>query len=209
MYLVQKSKKEDLAKKYLFHNSITIFRPLWTYEAEKKDAEIIFYYYSTGNSVLKFDKGYQREYGNYKFLSWSKFYVWNTHQKNFVKRYCPKAEIKIFGPIWFESMYTKLELSSDKKVVSVFDIQPMNENRFRLLGVPDRFITTPNLKQFQKDIISVFSQKDVKVILKRKRKENKSHNDLEYISFVNNLYSTDKFIQISPKIDACSFQINM
>ena len=202
LYLVQKSKKEDLAKKYLFHNSTTIFRPLWTYEAEKKDAEIIFYYYSTGNSVLKFDKGYQREYGNYKFLSWSKFYVWNIHQKNFVKRYCPKAEIKIVGPIWFESMHTKLEFSSDKKVISVFDIQPMNEKRFRLLGVPDRFITTSNLKQFQQDIISVFSQKDVKVILKRKRKENKSHNDLEYISFVNNLYSTDKFIQISPKIDA-------
>ena len=202
LYLARKSKKEDLAKKYLFHNSITIFRPLWTYEAEKKDAKIIFYYYSTGNSVLKFDKGYQREYGNYKFTSWSKFYVWNTHQKNFVKRFCPKAEIKIVGPIWFESMPTKLELSNDKKVISVFDIQPMNENRFRLLGVPDRFITTPNMKQFQQDIITVFSQKDVKVILKRKRKENKSHNDLEYITFINNLYSTDKFIQISPQIDA-------
>ena len=38
--------------------------------------------------------------------------------------------------------------------------------------------------------------------MKRKRKENKSHNDLEYISYINNLYSTDKFIQISPQIDA-------
>ena len=99
LYLVQKSKKEDLANKYFFHNSTTIFRPLWTYEAEKKGAEIIFYYYSTGNSVLKFDKGYHREYGNLKFMSWSKFYVWNSHQKNFVKRFCPKAEIKIVGPI--------------------------------------------------------------------------------------------------------------
>ena len=96
LYLAQKSKKKDLAKKYLFHNS-TIFRPLWTYEAEKKDAEIIFYYYSTGNSVLKFDKGYHREYGNLKFMSWSKFYVWNTHQKNFVKRFFPKAEIKLLA----------------------------------------------------------------------------------------------------------------
>lgn len=202
LYLAKKSKKEDLAKKYFFHNSTPIFRPLWTYEAEKKDAEIIFYYYSTANSVLKFDKGYHREYGNLKFMSWSKFYVWNTHQKKIVKRFCPKAEIKIVGPIWFESKHTKLELSNDKKVISVFDIQPMNEKRFRILGVPDRFITTPNLKQFQQDITTVFSQKDVKVILKRKRKENKFHNDLEYISFINNLYSTDKFIQISPEVDA-------
>ena len=201
LYLVQKSKKEDLAKKYLFHNSTTIFRPLWTYEAEKKDAEIIFYYYSTGNSVLKFDKGYHREYGNLKFMSWSKFYVWNTHQKSFVKRFLPKAEIKIVGPIWFESVYTKLELSNDKKVISVFDIQPMNEKRFRLLGVPDRYITTPNLIQFQKDIISVFSKKDVQVILKRKRKEGKD-NDLEYVSYVNNLYSNHKFKQIPPEFDA-------
>ena len=80
----------------------------------------------------------------------------------------------------------------------------MNENRFRLLGVQDRFITTPNIKQFQQDIIAVFSQKDVQVISANVNgKENKSHNDLEYISYVNNLYSKFKLkIQISPQIDA-------
>ena len=201
LYLTQKSKKEYLARKYLFHNSTPIFRPLWTYEAEKKGAEIILYYYSTGNSVLKFDKGYHREYGNREFMSWSRFYVWNTYQESYVKSYFPNAEIKIVGPIWFESYHTKLELPNNKKVVSVFDIQPMNEKRFRLLGVPDRYITTLNLIQFQKDIISVFSQKDVQVILKRKRKEGKD-NDLEYVSYVNDLYSSDKFRQIPPEFDA-------
>ena len=56
--------------------------------------------------------------------------MFGTLIKNFVKRFCPKAEIKIVGPIWFESMPTKLELSNDKKVISVFDIQPMNEKDF-------------------------------------------------------------------------------
>ena len=56
-------------------------------------------------------------------------------------------------------MHTKLELSNDKKVISVFDIQPMKEKSLRLLGVPDRYITTPNLIQFQKILFRFFLKK--------------------------------------------------
>ena len=41
----------------------------------------------------------------------------------------------------------------------------------------------------------------MQVILKRKRKEGKD-NDLEYVSYVNNLYSNHKFKQIPPEFDA-------
>lgn len=205
LYLVQKSKKENLAKKYFFHNSTSIFRPLWTYEAEKKGAEIIFYYYSTNNSVLKFDKGYHKEYGNREFMSWNKFYVWNNHQEKYVKDYFPNAEVKIVGPIWFESKSTNLEeFNIDKKVVSVFDIQPFNEAKYRLFGIPDRYLTFPVMTQFHRDICHVLREFDVTVVLKRKRKSSKYFHALEYLSCIDELYQTNQFNQISPDTDAFS-----
>lgn len=205
LYLAQKSKKENLANKYLFHNSTSIFRPLWTYEVEIKGAEIIFYYYSTSNSVLKFDKGYHREYGNREFMSWDNFYVWNSHQAQYVRGYFPNSKIKIVGPIWFESSYFDLEkINKDKKIISIFDIQPFREHYFRILGIPDRYITTNTVKQFQKDIHRVFSEKDVKVVMKRKREETKGIHDPTYLSYINSLYNNEKFIQIPPETDALS-----
>ena len=205
IYLVQKSKKENLAKKYLFHNSTSIFRPLWTYEVEKRGAEVIFYYYSTNNSVLKFDKGYHKEYGNREFMSWNKFYVWNNHQEKYVKDYFPNAEVKIVGPIWFESKPTNLEeLNKNKKVISIFDVQPLNETKYRLLGLPDRFFTCAVMTQFQKDICQVLKEFDVIVVLKRKRKETKYVHESKYLKYVDELYQSEKFIQISPDTDAFS-----
>ena len=205
LYLVLKSKKENLAKKYFFHNSTSIFRPLWTYEAEKKGAEIIFYYYSTNNSALKFDKGYHKEFGNREFMSWSKFYVWNNHQEKYVKDYFPNAEVKIVDPIWFESKQVDFKHEKFKqKIVSIFDVQPFNESRYRLLGMPDRYCTSAVMIQFQKDIYHVLKELDVIVVLKRKRKEIKKLHDSKYLSFVDELYKTEKFVQISPDTDAFS-----
>ena len=44
--LIRIHKIDNLAKDYLFHNSSWIYRPLWTYDAEKKGSRISFYFYS-------------------------------------------------------------------------------------------------------------------------------------------------------------------
>lgn len=206
VYLAQHSKKEFLGKKYFFHNSTSIFRPLWTYEAERKKAEIIFYYYSTNSSPLKFDKGYIKEYGNREFMTWKNFYVWDAYQANYVKDYFPDANIRICGPIWFESTPNDLcVLDTQKKVISIFDIQTLVESEFQKIGMPDRYITTPVMRNFQKDIIDVFKTKeDVLVVLKRKRTATDGVHDKKYLSFIEETYNNEKFIQISPSIDALS-----
>ena len=206
IYLTQNSAKKVIGKKYFFHNSTSIFRPLWTYEAEKKGAEIIFYYYSTNSSPLKFDKGYLKEYGNREFMTWKIFYVWDVYQANYVKDYFPDADIKIFGPIWFESAASELSVfDTKKKVISVFDIQTLVESELQKMGSPDRYISTPIMSKFQKDISNVFkSKKDVLVVLKRKRIASKGVHDTSYLTFLEAIYNNDKFIQISPSIDATS-----
>ena len=42
----------QIANQYLFYNSITFYRPVWTYFAEKKGAKIISYFYSTSESIM-------------------------------------------------------------------------------------------------------------------------------------------------------------
>ena len=202
LYLSKKIKKENFAKKYFFHNSTHIFRPLWTYEAEKKGSEIIFYYYSTNNEFLKFEKGRIKNFDFPQHMSWTNFLVWNKYQSKYVKDYLPKANVRIVGPIWFESSsksFPKLDYS--KKIISIFDVQPFKEERYQLLGFPDRYWTTDVVKKFQKDIHEVFKNKDVIVILKRKR-DVADYNDQSYISLVNEQFSSEKFLQIDPNFSA-------
>ena len=200
--LLYLSKKSNFGKKYFFHNSTHIFRPLWTYEAENKGAEIILYFYSTNNEFLKFEKGRIKNFDFPQFMSWNHFFVWNSFQANYVKDYLPEVKVSVVGSIWFESsgkIFPKLD--SSKKIISIFDFQPFTEERYQLLGFPDRYMTSEVSKKFQNDIYEVFKKKDVLVVLKRKR-EALSYNDQSYIDFVNDLYSSKRFIQIDPGFSA-------
>ena len=202
LYFCKNAKKNQLAKIYFFHNSTSIFRPLWTYEAEKKKSKIIFFYYSTNNAPLKFDKGYQRSYGNREFMTWNNFYVWDEFQKEYVLNYFPKSKVDVVGPIWFESSgFAFKKNENNKKIVVVFDIQTVNENYYRKLGLPDRYITTSNMLKFHKDIFRVFNKiKNVNVILKRKRFQT-SFQDPKYLNFIKENYKSEKYSQIHPQVD--------
>ena len=115
-------------------------------------------------------------------MTWKNFYVWDEFQKEYVLNYFPKSKVDVVGPIWFESsgfVFKKNE--NNKKIVVVFDIQTVNENYYRKLGLPDRYITTSNMLKFHKDVIRVFHKiKNVNVILKRKRFQT-SFQDPKYL----------------------------
>ena len=202
--LAKKTSNEMFGKKYLFHNSVRIFRPLWTYIAKQKGADVILYYYSTNNSPLKFNKGYLNGQGNKHFMSWDKVWAWNKYQKEYLKQYIPNAKIEIVGPIWFSSNNSKLPPVDDKlKIVSIFDIQTVKEEVYKSYGFPDRYLTTPNIIQFHRDIIDVFKSIDnVKVMLKRKRTFIQGIHDDEYIEYIQNEYNNEKYLQVDSNLDA-------
>ena len=204
LILAKKTSKEMFGKKYFFHNSVRIFRPLWTYVAEQKGAEVILYYYSTNNSPLKFDKGYLNGYGNKHYMSWNSVWVWNKYQKEYLEQYIPKAKIDIVGPIWFSSNNSKLPPIEDQiKIVSIFDIQTVTEEIYKSFGPPDRNLTTSNMIQFHQDIIDVLgSFENIKVILKRKRDFTHGFHDPKYLDFLDKNYNNDKYVQIDSNIDA-------
>jgi polysaccharide biosynthesis PFTS motif protein len=96
--------KYSLAVEYLFHNSGWIYRPLWTYDAEKFGSKIIFYFYSTNCESFKVsDKDQAIPYG-WMAMSWPCYLVWDVWQSDFIKRAIgDEAKIIIVGSIWFTS----------------------------------------------------------------------------------------------------------
>ena len=83
LYLSKNKGEVNFARKYYFHNSASIFRPLWTYQAEDKGSSVILYFYSAHIYTFKSPKGkYYNELGNYRYLNWPKYYVWHDYHKN-------------------------------------------------------------------------------------------------------------------------------
>lgn len=187
--------KEKLSKKYLFHFSETIYRPMWTYFEKKFDIEIILYFYSTYDAPkdklnFKIDKAF--EFGN---ISWSKILVWDEIQKNIISKYISKKvknlDIQVVGPIWFRDK--DFVFKNKKFRILIFDMEVQRNSLhfgFGEIGNYNNIDKKLTLK-FIRDIISVFKHKNVEFVLKRKREigNNVQTNYKNYISYLksNNL----------------------
>ena len=205
LFLSKKTKANNFAKTYFFHNSTLIHRPLWTYVAEKKNSNIILYFYSANIQTIKLDNREHPFFGHKEFMSWSNYYVWNSSQEKYIRSLVSDSQTKIVGPIWFQSTNKPVSkvIKTNKKIISIFDVQPYSIERYRILGLPNEYYTLKNIMDFHKDIVDTFSnEKEFLIVLKRKR--NTPMIDKEYLKKIKNLYSGEFFIEIDPSIDATS-----
>jgi polysaccharide biosynthesis PFTS motif protein len=130
---------DSLAKDYLFHNSGWIYRPLWTYEAEKSGSRFILYFYSTNCEPFKRADGYPPPYYGYQAMNWPLYLVWDEYQADFVRRVVgDAANITIVGPIWFHSNAEEMPTFNGRGI-AVFDVTPHRSSRFRTLGLDTEF----------------------------------------------------------------------
>ena len=76
--ILQLCPKENLANAYYFPSPWAVFKPLWTYEAEKLGKEVVLYLYST-NIYKLIAKGKEEcnYYNTWETNQWKKFMVWN------------------------------------------------------------------------------------------------------------------------------------
>lgn len=199
---VQLCAPDMLAADYLFHYSGTIYRPMWTYEAEKKGARIVCYFYSTSEQV-KLPEGYESQKFEWGAASWPNYLVWDDYQADLVSRDIDQnAEIKIVGPIWFST--SPLELPElPRKSIAVFDMQPHRKSaHFGSSTLADYHVRNPGLPiQFLKDIHTVFSECGVTMAFKRKR-EIGCRGEKKYVNFVRQLSQSEDVVMIDPGISA-------
>ena len=193
---------DRLAQDYLFHNSNWIYRPLWTYEAEKLGSRILFYFYSTNvESFLKPDGSKSITYG-WQASSWPNIFVWDDAQINFIRNEVgnTSAKISVVGPIWFSASEKKLD-KLQTAAIAVFDVQPVRESFYQTLGIDFEYYISSTAKQFLHDIYSALNSNKITLALKRKRKiSNLAHPKYRY--FVESLERRAHYIAIDPDIAA-------
>lgn len=211
---VRMQNPERLAKDYLFHNSNWIYRPLWTYEAEKRGSRIIFYFYSTNCETFKQPENYPLLSYGWQAMSWPNYLVWNEYQADFVRRAVgDAANINVVGPIWFHARAEEMPTFSGHGV-AVFDVTPHRSSRYRTLGIDFEYYVPETCIRFLHDIQQVTEDAGYRMLWKRKRKigsiaHHRYRFFAEHLSKAKNVIIVDPDISAHRVIEASTLVISM
>lgn len=195
--------RERLATEYLFHYSGTIYRPLWTYEAEAKGSRIICYFYSTYEQPRMPGRDYESQRGDWGPATWPLYLVWDRDQDEQLRRDIPAAfGTLITGPIPFSAGGSQVPVIP-RKAVAVFDVEVHRLSYhlpFSTLG--EYFVENPDFSErFLGDIQRVMAELGVTVAFKKKR-ESGSRSRKSYRRLVGELSVCSNFLVIPPEVAA-------
>ncbi|NBO18360.1 MAG: polysaccharide biosynthesis PFTS motif protein [Proteobacteria bacterium] len=160
---------EVLAVDYLFHYSGNMYRPLWTYEAERKRARIVCYFYSTFEQA-KLDTGYEPQRFEWGCASWPLYLVWDSYQEEQLRRDMgDEPEIRVVGPIWFSAGSAELELMPNS--VAVFDVEAHRQAlHFPFTTAGDYIAAHPDISaRFLNDVQQALAEYGLPMAFKKKR----------------------------------------
>lgn len=190
-----------LAREYLFNNSGWVYRPLWTYEAERRGSSITLYFYSTNCEGFKKPDGYPPIFYGYKAMSWPRYLVWDEYQADFVRRAVgAQANISVVGPIWFQSSAAEMP-RLDGHAVAVFDITPHRRSRYCTLGMDSEFFTPAVANPFLEHLSNAARQHGVLMLWKRKRNIGRTAHPL-YRRLADQLAENGHVVLVDPDISA-------
>jgi len=199
--LTRLQSSDRLARDYLFHQSGCTYRPLWTYEAEKKGARIIFYFYSTNCERFKCADGYSEQMGNWNVMNWPMYLVWDEFQADFVRRAVgAAANIEIVNPIYFVSCSVEMP-KIPAGSFAVFDVQPQRDSRYQILGAAEEYYVPRITNQFLLDIHECIRECNGTMVHKRKR-HNKRWLHPRYEVLVKRLSGEKDVISVEPDTSA-------
>ena len=187
----------DLARVYLFHNSSSFFRPIWTYEAEKKGARILLYFYSANIEVFKKETS-SLQYP-WHIVNWPHYLVWDRYQSDFLKEFTKhKSKIEVVGPIWFSSSEKYENILANS--IAVFDITPWKPRFNIIFGYIFDYFVPKVANQFLNDIQIVLAKNDQIIVHKMKRTHSYTH---KYYSYnIKRLNKKTNYQQANPALDA-------
>ncbi len=199
--LVRLHAPTELAREYLFHNSGWIYRPLWTYDAERQGSRVTFYFYSTNCETFKRPEGYPTQANSWQAMSWPRYLVWDEYQAQFVRRAVGEdANIVVVGSVWFGCSAADVP-AIPRGAVAVFDVQPWRSSGYRALGLADEYYTPATANSFLTDIHRSVRDCGGMMVLKRKRHLGRWLHP-QYASALERLGQSTHFLAVDPDISA-------
>lgn len=193
--------KKNIPNKFFFTLGNLIYRPMWTYQLDVKQKENILINYGPSISGINFDNKILH-YPGFKTQTWSNRYEYSIEYVNYLNQILINPfKYKLFKDIdWLDSDL-KLNLSTKKRIITVFDSTPFNRIEqiqrlyFNDLGNEDFCIN------FLQDIIEICIELDFYLLIKVKKIEDLSISK-KYTKFLKNLKNHDYLNvidNISPK----------
>jgi len=182
---------------YVFNNSSCLYRPIWTFAAERMGGNIVFYFYSVNNQGFKY-------YGKnvksvWDFVRWPNYLVWDKYQKSFVESFdSSQKNIEITGLIDYSFSYKKIDIP--KQSIALFDVTPFRLSEYVTFGAAPEYYVYSVSKKFFDAILSETKNKNLTLIHKYKRKHN--FFDKRYLSMIKELSKMKNFINVDADIDA-------
>ncbi|MCZ2473331.1 polysaccharide biosynthesis PFTS motif protein [Aquirufa ecclesiirivi] len=191
----------EIAKDYLFHNSGWVYRPLWTYEAEVKGANITFYFYSRNCENFKLPQGYPIQANFWDITNWPRYLVWNESHEDFIYRCVSKnAKVLNVGSIWFQDD-SNVEFQIPENSVAVFPVQPLRDSFYQSLGIDFEYYVSINSNQFLEDCHQIVKDQQGILVLKNKRDVGKLLSK-SFSKLINTLELNVDVINLDSRISA-------
>ena len=213
--LVRMQSQEKLGQEYLYTQSRSCDRPLYTYPLEQRGAKISFYFYSTNSEQFKLSSGYQTKLYSWQAMNWPHYLVWNYHQVEFVRRMAGEsAAISVVGQIWFSTSAIEPPVLP-QKTIAIFDVQPRRMLVYSLLAQELDYLVPSVCNQFLSDSFHCTRANGYSMAFKRKRQLNSRYHHPLYVRFVEKLGRWDNVVIIDPDtaayklIEKCSAVISL
>lgn len=195
--------KNNVASKYLFYNSVTFYRPIWTYKVEKLGSSIISYFYSISEAFMT-TNGYEEDSEYVGLMNWSIVLVWDQYQKDLLSSSF-KSNFIVCGPIAFSGKAEIIPSKKRKIRIAIFDVAPHKLDLFFGFhtGYDFGYGHIPKIHiNFINDIIESSSDYEVELYIKPKRGGTKYLQFKKYADFVNAQIKNNKLNQIHGDIAA-------
>lgn len=203
MYVFKFGEDNAIADHYFFSFTNLLYRPLWTYTAEEKEANLIFYFYACNisNYKEKFKK-YSTVPEFFQVFSWPKYLVWNNHHAEYINKLIKyPSDIEVVGPIGYQDSPVPIE-KLNKPALLVFDIQP-----FKLTysipvscGAQKHRYDYKVRVDFYNDIHDICNELGIDLFFKRKKNNPRTHKG--YMSFIKSFIKNDNVFEINPDVSA-------
>jgi polysaccharide biosynthesis PFTS motif protein len=190
----------NLAEEYLFSCSQHLYRPLWTYVAEKYGALITMYYYSVSMPFEYRGKRPKNEVG-LQSMTWSRILTFSKSHESYLKAATNgRLNIETVSPIYY-SDYIAPVPCYDKKNIAVFDVTPVRDAERALLAPADNYRIAEVGIRFLEEIYLTLAAAGYNIVWKKKRSISKIHSKI-YMTYAESFRKRPGVIEVHPDVAA-------
>jgi polysaccharide biosynthesis PFTS motif protein len=175
-----------VALEYWFSHTSYLYRPIWTYTAERKGASVILYFYSVNSSAIQKRDDEKIPIGLWSMMTWPNVVLWNKgHEEFLIKHEAHFSKSFITGCLPFADSGGLIRITQ-KPAAAVFDIQPFRPYKHAQQAQVYEYYSHTSCIKFVKDVAAVLLDCRVAMIWKRKRDIGKNQHPI-YNSFCKSI----------------------